>query len=446
MKFILLLSLVACFDVKQDENARQDSGFIPYRLETTNRVKDGGIVAGATIASTVLPMFMSLAGGFFVGAVLGLAAFSYATRESWDDPVAAYAKIWGKVEKQIAGNINSKAVAVMTERLRTLSINVHDQNYAYMAELGVATKQDMINNPVGPLVMGTTVDKYMKSLDNLLTASNDWAKYTPIDPQNPEYSIFLNAGKFGEKKCLHTKGNKIEDGTVVVVDEQCELHNLADKLWSIDVQNRLILRTTLGDKCLSFRTKRFRKSLKQPIAIYSLDSKQCTEGRNIKIKLVDNQYSLFDGSRMICVGSGKKDLSNALVSTEKGNRCHNDNKLGFLTRIPIPITAAQGTLVPAQSFDEMGVQIMYMPTLAAIHLGALKEMYLHGTQTGFAQEQFEVKKKEYMNFLDTNLPIFADYATFRGLKVDEYIQAALGFYGQLEKASLQFAPATVQIG
>ena len=91
----------------------------------------------------------------------------------------------------------------------------------------------------------------------------------------------------------------------------------------------------------------------------------------------------------------------------------------------------------------MGVQILYMPTFAAIHLGALKEMYLYGTQKSYAETQFQAKRDEYIALLENNLPIFADYATFRQMKVEENIQKALAFYHELQNATLEFAPATV---
>ena len=133
------MSLATCFNVQQDDTVAQDSGYVAYRVEKSSKSGTSTVITVATIASTVLPIFMGFAGGFLVAGALGMFAFTLATKDGWNDPVADYKKIWGKVEKQIDANINSKAVAVMSDQLRTLSDNINDLSKSYMASLGVSS-------------------------------------------------------------------------------------------------------------------------------------------------------------------------------------------------------------------------------------------------------------------------------------------------------------------
>ena len=443
---LLTLPLAFAFNISKDANVRQESGYVAYHIKQENYYTDSTLISLSMILSTIFPTYMSGMSGFLFSSVIGLGGFSYALRNSYEEPQTAYQLLWGKIETHINNRINSESSAKLRDQLRTLSISLQDHLDGYMAELGASSPSQMVELKDGFNISATTVDSYMKSIDNLLSASTQFSSFTPVDSANPEYFVLVDAGMLGKKRCLHTASAKIDDGALVVLDEECDLNSLSDKLWSLDATERLVLRTAAGDKCLSYVTKTWSlsSSLKNPIAVYDLNTKQCSKGRAIKLKQrPDFTWSLYDGSRMICAQPSKTKRSNFLVTREKGNKCIGNNTLSFKSRIPVPMTNARGVLVPAMGLEEIFVQMYYMPTIANLHLASLKEMYNHGTQTIFAAVQFNSKVKEYSNFLNSNLPIFAEYALFKGFKALDQIKAGLLFADQLQNATLAFSPTTI---
>ena len=267
----------------------------------------------------------------------------------------------------------------------------------------------------------------------------------------------------GAKYCLHTKNFNLADGSDLAVDTQCNLNSMDDKLWGIAPNGQLVLRTNNGDKCVAYNSKNGDDHSKH-LAIFDINSKQCASSRPIKLlQAADGTFSLYDGNRMLCVGDGTKDKdADVIVSTEKysnwkhwfgtHNGCKNNNALQFQTRIPIVLnTAGAGgatgnSVTPPNTFDEIGVQLFYFSHFASFHLAGLKEMYLHGESTAFAQSQYNIKVQEYKAWISTFVPVFELYANFAGINATAQIQDAKNFYGALTKATLAFpAPIPIRI-
>ena len=106
----------------------------------------------------------------------------------------------------------------------------------------------------------------------------------------------------------------------------------------------------------------------------------------------------------------------------------------------IPVSFTPGSLTPAYSFDQIGIQIFYFPSFATYHLAALKEQYLHGVSTQIARTQYTKKVQEYSSFLNTYLPIFASYADFIRVDSNKQINDADTFLQILKTSTLEFTP------
>ena len=257
----------------------------------------------------------------------------------------------------------------------------------------------------------------------------------------------------GPKYCLHTKNFNLADGTDVVVDTQCNLNSLDDKLWGIAKNGQIILRTNVGDKCIAYNSKNGERYGKH-LAIFDINSKQCASKRPITIReAADGTFSLYDGDRMLCLSDGKKpDDLDVIVSLEKRrNKCKNSNLLQFQTRIPVMLnTAREGgasgnSVTPPASFDEIGVQLFYFSHFAQFHLTSLKEMYLHGQARAFAESQFNIKVEHYKQWIETFVPVYELYAAFANINASTQIKDAKDFHASLSIANLNAPKIAFQI-
>ena len=421
-----------------------DVSFNPFKVHESSE-GDKGVIWAGSIASAMAPLLFigPFAGpfGLVISGILASAVLIFATRNNLN-PDEMYQKIWGKIEIQINGAINAKAAAQMKDRLNTLSHNVHDQSVAYLSAMGISNTADIITNP-NPSLTANQVDLMMRPFDDILSASNGWYSTTPANLQNPDAFVLAKTDlDKGERRCLHTRKHVIDDGTELVVDSECKMDSLDDKMFAIeDGTQRLLMRTERGVKCVTYNDKKG-TNLRKHMAIFDIHSRQCVEGRKIIVKRNGAGFSLYDDGHMLCVGIGKKKNNlNVIVSTKR-KKCLNNNSLVFKTMIPIVLNP--GSLTPAYSFDELGIQLFYFPAFATYHLTALKEMYLFGTNKRGAKAQFTKKVTDYKKFLAENLPVFQAYNDYVGMGAEKQISEALTFYGILEKSTLDHKPQQFQ--
>lgn len=94
------------------------------------------------------------------------------------------------------------------------------------------------------------------------------------------------------------------------------------------------------------------------------------------------------------------------------------------------------SLTPSKSFDEIGIQVFYFPTLAAAHLTVLKEMYQFGTLKESALSQFHNNVEQYKLWLDVYVPIFEAYSAFASINSTLQISDAKFFRSALDHADI----------
>ena len=364
-------------------------------------------------------------------------------------PEELYNKIWGYVQDQISSTVMFKSKAQLVLSLISLTKNLNQQVVGYLVELQLLNQTpeslfQLIYTNNGTLnATRDSVDVSMKAIDTILASSFDW--YNPITINQHRPSTFI-LGSALKGVCLHTREFNIIDGTEVLVDNECDLNNLADKSWSLDSRNRLLLRTTQGLKCLAYNGKSG-TNLKRHLAIFGIESFQCAKGRLITLHhgKSSGEATIHDGTDMICVSSNtaSKNL-HTLVTTKSGKKCK-DKILTFDTIIPIPLDDTDpdnpGTnLEPARSFEEIGIQLFYFSKIAALHLMALKELYNYGTLQKQAEYQFYTKVAQYKKWLEVVLPMYASYSMLMNINSTEPIAEATVFYRSLKHVNLTISP------
>ena len=330
----------------------------------------------------------------------------------------------------------------------------------------------MVNGSITiPFVTRTQVDVEMKMMDALLSAPNEW--FTPVPQSSLSNNTILSSFVLAEDGgiCLHTSHFNIADGSNLIVDHQCNLNSLDDKMFAlVHPNNRLILRTNTGDKCVTYNSKDG-KNVGASLAVFDMNSEQCRQGRPISLKRVAyapmknsstllpsraprESWSLFDGDSLLCLAKSRRNLyRDSIISTlpyktlfglwQTTNECGNVHALKFSTMIPIVLNDGQAldsgaSVTPPQTFDEIGVQLSYFSVFATLHLAALKEMYFNGLSTKFAKTQFDVKLVEYKDWLVTFIPVYEIYADFAGIKeAKPTIEQAKRFAALLELENLK---------
>lgn len=457
--FVLMVGLLAIStEVNNTDVNAADMGYSPFSILGENSSNDKNIIAIASLASAYASLVLiepcalilgvsaaSSAPALLVSAISGILASAmivYASRNNIH-PDALYQKVWGKIETQVNTAINSKYTSTLKDHLATLSQNLHDESTSYLAQIGVTNVTDMIRQGNGHIVSPKNVDLGMKAIDDILSASNSWISAQRVNYQNPDAFVLVNAQDSGVSRCLHTRNSLIVDGTDLVVDSQCNMNSLDGKLFAIDNNGSLILRTSFGDKCVTFKRSFWSRSYNYPLAIFPIGSKHCISGKRIKLQQIQAGFSLFEGAKRICISKGTGiERLDSLVSAQDVKMCQAGKLLSFKSRLPV--TLAPGSLVPAQSFDEIGVQIFYFPTFASYHLTALKEMYLHGASKNYAKAQFQTKLAEYKLFLSDYLPVFAQYANYTGVRADQQVREAGSFAAVLRTATLSFTAQKIE--
>ena len=170
------------------------------------------------------------------------------------------------------------------------------------------------------------------------------------------------------------------------------------------------------------------------LAIYSQDSPKCRNPSKITVrKTKAGNFAIYNGTAPACMDyiKGRGTYYPGLAI---GKKCAHVDPITFDTRIPVPL--APGSLHTAQSYDELAVQMHYFVPLVSIHLAALKEIYLYGSMKGFAKEQFNTKKQQYLNWISSYLPIFEQYVGIAGFNATRQIETLYAFQKHLDSASL----------
>ena len=406
------------------------------------------------VASTFSAFIFTMAqqealGNYFPALLNGVAtAFYFPVTPT---PEELYNMIWGYVQNQISATAIFNSKAQLVQSLISLTENLNQQVIGYLAELKLLHQtpeslQKLLDSNNGTLnASRSSVDVSMKAVDTILASSFDW--FTPLSPtHHPPSTFILGSAKRGV--CLHTKEFNIKDGTLVVVDNECDLNNLRDKSWSLDSRNRLRLQTSEGLKCLAYNDKNGKA-----LAVFGIESRHCTKGHLITAKFgKDGQVFIYDGNERICVSSSTATKKmNTLVKRQKGHECKGNNQLYFETVIPIPFNEMTkddpGTILePARSFEEVGLQLLYFSKIAALHLLALKEWYNYGTLQRQAKYQFYTKVAEYKSWLEVVLPMYASYATLMNINSTDAIVEATVFYKALGNANLDISPMVWNLG
>jgi hypothetical protein len=445
------LFLLSSYAIAQNLSASDginagDVSYSPFKIHSSSK-GDKGVIWTGSIASALAPVVLigTVSGpvGMLISGILASAVLIYATRNNVNAD-QMYKQVWGKIEIQVNGAINAKAAAQMKDRLNTLSHNVHDQSIAYLSLMGITNTKDFATAPP-PLITAHQVDIMMQPFDDILSASNGWYSTTPVDPKNPDAFVLASSGSSG-KRCLHTRDFNLDAGTVLVVDSECKMSSVSDKMFAVeDGTERLLMRTERGVMCAAYSDRKGTNRNK-PLAIFSIFSRQCVEGRKILLKRnKDGGFSIYEKGqdKMLCLGTGlMKKNKNVIVSTERRRTCVDNDFLTFQTKVPIAL--GSGSLTPAYSFDELGVQLFYFPHFATYHLAALKEMYLFGTNKRGAKVQFENKVEDYKLFLKRYLPIFEAYNSYVGLGAEDQIESVKVFQGILDEATINHKPQQFQ--
>ena len=442
-------------------------GFNPFQVvQKDDHIGAKVSVATINIASVLTPLV--LFEPWAAAASFLLQGIALAFKPTPPNPDQIYQAIYGRIQNQINTAINNKDVSEMVNNLQALSVTLNDQTVAYLALLGINenTQQTLRNMAAGtaqiPFVTAEQVDTEMHSVHTILSAPTGW--YYPPPQNNASLSFVLTGvAGMGDHLCLHTRDFNIADGTDLIVDDQCNMNSLDDKMFGIAPGSELIMRTNSGDKCIAYNSKKG-DDMGKHLAIFSTSSKQCESSNPHIVKLrqaADKTWSLYDGDSMLCIGDGKKGNSiNVIVTREKYYRksdpahwfpqykgCKNNGYLQFYNIIPVILNTggsggATGTSVtPPLSYDEIGVQVFYFGHFAAYHLAALKEMYLHGSSSSkeFARVAYNSKVEEYKDWIVAYVPVFEKYARFANINATQQISEAKNFFVALTRANLEYS-------
>jgi hypothetical protein len=361
-----------------------------------------------------------------------------------------YVKMWGLIQNQLSGSILAKNKAQLVQTLSTLTVNINQQITGYLSQLNLLGQTQpqitaMLNRNGGALVAPVdTVDTFMKGIDTILSASLEWYNPLTVDLAKPQAFILASA-KNGI--CLHTKDFRIDDGTDLVADNECDLNNLSDKMFHVDENLVLHMRTEKGLKCVTYNGKDG-KNMKKQLSIFSVGSDSCKKGKKITLNPQDGGFAMFDGlQNMLCIGKRKRKKNlNVIVTRQTGKKCKNNGLLIFDSMIPIilndPKTGGKSgsTVIPSRSFEEIGIQLYFFSNIATVHLLALKELYNFGSLQPAAKAQFKNKLNDYKDWLEKVVPIYTVYSTVMNIDAKAQLEEASAFYEMLSSASLDAKP------
>lgn len=242
--------------------------------------------------------------------------------------------------------------------------------------------------------------------------------------------------------------------------------------------NRLLLANKGHFMCVAYKSKDG-TDIKQPLAIYGIDSAQCKSKSVIRMKQdpKDKSWILNDGKTDICAVDGSKQnigdfglppsrlatpekytvkdnpvafcddgMCTMDTETEGQHPCLNNGQLKFQTMVPIILNspgsggATGATFEPPLQLDEIGVQLYYFPKFARIHLMALKEMFLFGNDITVSPSQFGFLQRvaDYKDWLDVYSKVFEAYSIVRSMKTaPDTIKVANEFRKELDQANLE---------
>lgn len=234
-------------------------------------------------------------------------------------------------------------------------------------------------------------------------------------------------------------------------------------------KNRLILANNGRLMCVAYKDDG--KDTKQPLVLFSMDSKQCKTDKFIRLRQdpKDKTWVLSDGKSDMCLGDHTKNKGtwavpeSRIISNEKiviptfaesaqapkeidlESRCLNNGQLKFQTILPVLLNVDDSNggvgidYFPPLTFEDLRLQMYFFPSFARTHVMALKELALFSYERKFKQYEmlFQEAIDDYKDWLDVNIPIYDRYALVKSIKNSENITiAAKEFRKDLEKANL----------
>ena len=359
-----------------------------------------------------------------------------------------YLAMYGVIQNQISNQLNNAGTAELIKEIETLNDNLNDQMTSYIAQVEAYINQTkaagIVLAPGKSAVPTSFVDTTMAGIDAMISGSLSWYHKPQFDFRHPT-AFMLTVVKGMGNMCLHTQSGSIEPGTNVVVDTACDLNSYEDKVWGVAPSGQLILRTNVGDMCITYKSGEG-KNRKDHLAIYSIMSPACQAGYQVKlIQDKNSTYGLYENNVMLCIQKPKwwQFIDQIpVIANPFFRQCHNSNFLQFQNRIPININAAStggatgNSITPPMTFDQIGVQLYYFPLIASIHIAALRELYLYGTLKEYALEQFNNKVKNYINWLAAFVPMFDSYSVFVGIDATAQIDTAITLFKGLKNATI----------
>ena len=364
-------------------------------------------------------------------------------------PMDSYKTLYGVIQNQINNQLNNHYTSKLIQSMDMLFNSLNDQMFYYIQQTEKATNDSIAagkNISGDSAVDPSFVDKAMKGIDDLLSISLDWYQPPSFDPVNPSAFILADIKGLGSNICLHTQSGSVKPGTNVVVDTACDLDSYDDKVWGIGPDNRLILRTNLGDMCVAYKDDDG-NSQNSHLAIFSIVSPACSKSR-FPIRLLqakDGSFSIYDGNVMMCIQKPKWHQFMAkipVIVNPLKFKCYNDNFMQFQSRIPVNINVAGAggstgnSITPPRSFSEIGVQVYYFPLIASVHIAAMQEMFQYGTLKQDALAKFNMKVDSYMTWLAAFVPMFDSYSIFVGIDSTQQINQAYTFFMNLQNTTI----------
>ena len=353
-------------------------------------------------------------------------------------PMENYLDLHGVIQNQIANQLNNQGTADLIKNVETLSDSLNDQMQSYIAQVTLNQNENVAVRP-------QFVDTAMQGIDAMISSSLEWYQAPQFDPRTPTAFILADVKGMGPNICLHTQAGSTQPGTNVVADTACDLNSYDDKLWGVSPTNQLILRTTVGDMCVTYKGDEGKK-VEDHLAIYSIDSPACQSGRQIKLIADKNgKYSLYDDQVMLCILQPNWYQFMAkipVIVNPVHHKCFNSNYLEFQSRIAVSINGAGNggatgnSLTPSVTFDQIGVQLYYFPLIASVHIAALKELYQYGSLHEYALAHFNTKVENYMIWLAAYVPVFDSYSAFVGIDSSAQITEAMTFFQNLQNVTI----------
>ena len=286
-------------------------GVFFLNLAATGKVsgKDA-IMLSSNIAGFALSAAkMVVAAGILGGVAFGISKIIFPSQQM-PNADNVYQSLYGRIGNQIEKAINAKGTARLVSNLKTLTNSINNQMTAYLSDMNIigtdteTLRKKMIASGGSISIAPYQVDSSMSAINLALSSSLDWYQKPQLNPQNPPVFALTNALGIGANRCLRTKDSNLQDGTDIIVDDQCNMASLDDKMFTIGDNLQAVMLTNVGTKCLAYNS-RDGNDLSRHISIYDINSKQCKNSQHpISFKMTQRgNWAIYDGDRMLCVGN-----------------------------------------------------------------------------------------------------------------------------------------------